>query len=139
MTQWRRDTRPENVRAFGDFKIYSETRGGSGVTETAHVIQFPDGAELRVLPSGQSGRMRSITVRSICEGLAEGSDRLKANEALLVAIGGLSRVGLDYQELAGDVSIEEWLDEWLEAGGSAENLLHELEVDGWEIVRKGEA
>lgn len=132
---WKRDTRPENVRTIGDFKIFSEVNSDR---ETAHVIQFPDGAELRVLPSGQSGRMRSITVRSICEGLAEGSDRLRANEALLVAIGGLSRVGLDYQELAGAVSIEEWLDEWLEAGGSAENLLHELDVDGWEIRRKGE-
>lgn len=133
---WKRDSRPENVRTFGDFKVFSEVNSDR---ETAHVVRFPDGRELRVLPDpNHNGRVRAAVVRGAVEAVNDRNGPLEADTAVLVVLGALARAGLKWQELAGEVSIEEWLAEWLEAGGSADQLLHELDVDGWEIVRKGE-
>ena len=136
MSGWKRDIRPENVRTFGDFQIFSEVNSDR---ETAHVIQFPDGREIRVLPDdAHNGRVRAVVVRGAVEAVNDRNGPLEADTAVLVVLGALARAGLKWQELAGEVSIEEWLTEWLEAGGSADQLLHELDADGWEIVRKGE-
>lgn len=148
MTQWKRDTRLENVRTFGDFHIYSEVNPDR---ETAHVVQFPDGREIRVLPDERStGRSRATALREGVEALADRSDVLGGAEGLLVDsydarvwfTGWLAMRGLVWEGVTvdlRDVSIEEWLAEWLEAGGSAEQLLHDLDVDGWTPPqRKGE-
>jgi hypothetical protein len=132
---WKRDERLENVRTFGDFKIFSEVNSDR---ETAHVIHFPDGREIRVLPDdAHNGRVRAVIVRGAVETIRPLYGRLGDAELRLVLIGALTEAGVKWQELAGEVSIEEWLAEWLEAGGSAENLLEELDADGWKIIREG--
>lgn len=141
---WRRDTRPENVRTFGDFKIFSEVNSDR---ETAHVVQFPDGREIRVLPDpNHNGRVRAAVVRGAVEAVNDRNGPLEADTAVLVVLGALARAGLKWQELAGEVSIEEWLESWFAndlpdrgpADFMAECLLGALQDDGLEIVRKGE-
>lgn len=141
---WKRDARPENVRSIGDFKIFSETRIDGGVKETAHVVRFPDGREIRVLPDpAHNGRVRAVVVRGALEALNDRNGPLDASTALLVVIGALSRAGLKYQELAGEVSIEEWLLDWLidhteghaDVEAMRDRLLQALDADGWTITR----
>lgn len=144
MTQWKRDTRPENVRTFGDFKVFSEVNSDR---KTAHVVQLPDGREIRVLPDDRGGHARSKAVRQAVE-IAQGvSERLEGDEGRLVLIGALSHYQLHWEELQPDlgVSIEEWMAHWFKITfdddmprDAAGLLLRELGDDGWEIVRKGE-
>lgn len=145
MTQWKRDSRPENVRQIGDFQIFSEVNPDR---ETAHVVRFPDGRECRVLPNGQGGRIRSVQVRAAVDSLAEVSGSLGAPEGLLVYFRGLlSEYGLRFEAIEGEVSIEDWLSRWFEeeipihadGGDKAAALISDLTADGWEIVRKAES
>lgn len=91
---WKRDTRPENVRKVGPFTVWSETNTDR---ETCHVIGFPDGREMRVLPSGQSGRLRATVVREGCQYASALPESLVADLGPLVVIGWLSGVPLDWQ------------------------------------------
>lgn len=142
---WKRDTRPENVRTIGDFTIYSEVDKDEG---TAHVVRFPDGSELRVLPDERSGRKRSYLVREAVEDL---NIVLKTNTSIspqTYLYGLLLEAGFTKWEWeVGEVSVDEWLAEWFELNAyGAEDLndhlvkglLADLDADGWTITRKGE-
>ncbi len=99
-------------REFGPFSVVSEREDG----ETFHVVTFPDGRQLRVLPDAQhSGQKRSRVVVSalkVLEALVDGSVSLTG--------------GYD----------EEWLAEWFDEGAhEGWELLDDLKTDGWEIVR----
>lgn len=93
---WKRDTRPENVRKIGPFTVWSETNTDR---ETCHVIEFPDGSELRVLPNGESGHRRAQQVGAVCRALAGDSVRLGDDLAYLVAVGGLAEQGLEWEKV----------------------------------------
>lgn len=154
---WRRDERPENVRTFGDFKVFSETRKDGGVNETAHVVQFPDGREIRVKPDPEiGGRSRAAVVREAVAGLANTYKLLGGAEGVLrqdydpalYLYGVLAHNGLEWEN-ALEVSIEEWLANYIEEvwtlsddppteyTDEARHFLKALEADGWTIERKG--
>lgn len=143
MTQWKRDTRPENVRTFGDFKVYSEVNSDR---ETAHVVRFPDGRELRVLPDERGGKKRSGLVRAAVEHLASAVEANTAISYETYLYGLLLKSGFNSWEWTadGEVSIEEWLESWFAndlpgrgpADFMAECLLGAIQDDGWAIVRE---
>lgn len=133
---WRTDERPENTRRIGDITLVSEQHKRTG--DTAHLVTFADGHQIRVLPDGSSGQKRSRLVRTVLEA----AKALRGTSADLMetyVVGGLARAGLTWQEV-GDQrqTIEDWLAEWFEnrsrfAGPGT--LLADLADDGWEIVR----
>lgn len=148
---WTKEKRAELHKIFGPFWLIPERDG----SETAHLVEWPDGRRLRVLPDGiNSGQRRSRVVsealKRVCDQLG-GEDHVSelaaedpggiTDLALTFVVGAIARADLSWEYPPPDleVSIEEWLAEWLEAGGSAEQLLHELGVDGWKIVRKENA
>lgn len=135
MTDWITDERPENTRRFGDITLVSQTHKQD--RNTAHLITFGDGCQIRVLPDGAtSGQKRSRVLRRVLEA-AKALDGTSSDLVETYVIGGLAREGLTWEQVSNirEVTIEEWLAEWLEAGGSASQLLEELADDGWKIVR----
>ena len=153
---WKADER--TTKTFGDYSVVSERRG----SDTAHLISFPDGRKVRVLPDPDiSGQKRS---RIVSEALADlqGWDEAKAalykagmrgtrawdalqRDPFVQLVGVLDLEGLTWEvPTLGEVTIEEWLAEWFELFGvndvayARDALLGDLADDGWEIVRKEE-
>lgn len=153
---WKPDER--TIKTFGDYSVVSERRG----SDTAHLISFPDGRKVRVLPDPDtSGQKRS---RIVSEALADlqGWDEAKAalykagmrgtrawdalqRDPFVQLVGVLDLEGLAWEVPGpGEVTIEEWLAEWFEcmppteAATAADDLIKDLETTGWKIVRKEE-
>lgn len=146
---WKPD--PRTVRTFGPYTMVSERDGDL----TAHLVTFPDGRSVRVLPDDRtSGQKRSRVATDALRALGAASDEshgfpltalVDETDRLLFdpvayLVGCLAMAGIDSELMSADlsVSIDEWLTEWLEAGGSAAQLLEDLATDGWQIVRKGD-
>ena len=127
---------PRTVRTFGPYTMVSERDGDL----TAHLVSFPDGRSVRVLPddrtSGQKrSRVATAALQSMCE--YPGVD----SNALYTFVGWIVSEGLSFELELGAVTIDEWLTEWFEHGAerfTATALLEDLEADGWSIVRKGD-
>lgn len=130
---WKTDSR--SLRTFGPYIVYSERDGG----DTAHLVAFPDGRKVRVLPDGRNSGQRRSRVTSDALAALQQPPHIAADAALYFFVGLIVVAGLSYELVLPEVTIEEWLVEWLEAGGSATQLLMDLGADGWAIVRKGEA
>jgi len=142
---WKPDPRTE--RRIGPYVVVSERDG----SETAHRVSFPDDRGLRVLPDGRaSGQRRS---RTITEALTEAYsmapvkradlDEVYEFDPVLYLVGALAAAGMAWESTgARDITIAEWLTEWFEHGAqrfTAAELLKDLDADGWQVVRKGEA
>lgn len=139
MTDWRTDDRPENTLQIGGITRVSQTHRTTG--DTAHLLTFADGRQIRVLPDGTSGQRRSRAVRAAMED----AEALRGESADLVEtymVGRLAQSGLTWEALTNvrEVTVEEWLAEWFDDGlredapSIARALVHDLAVDGWQIV-----
>lgn len=132
---WKPDPREDHIRRFGEITLVSEVH--SKTNDTAHLVTFADGSQIRVLPDGSSGQRRARAVRDTLHAAAALSPD-NGDVVETYVIGRLHLRGLTWEQVGdlGEVTIEEWLVEWLEAGGSAAQLLEDLDVDGWQITRK---
>lgn len=138
MSEWKTDHRQHKDYGDSDRRISLDSQTADG--ETAHLITFGSGAQLRVLPDpAHSGRIRSAVVIGACsdiEALSRSSG-FSWDMAATYLIGMLAERGITWERVTAEPSVEEWLAEWLEAGGSARQLLDDLAADGFEIVRRG--
>lgn len=137
MTDWYTDDR--HSKTYGDITVVSQQKDG----ETAHLVTFPSGNQVRVLPDGRSGQMRSRAVRHVLEKV----ERLRGVPGDLredFVVGGFARALLVWEELLvpdSTVTVDEWLDSWFELFGvedvayARKSLLGDLAEDGWEIRR----
>lgn len=148
---WEPEAREKFHKQFGDYRLIPE-RNKAG--QTAHLIDLGD-RKIRVLPDDtHSGQKRATVVRVALETLADATDALEHDSGDLAGtylIGALARAGLEWEYVPDDLrsrSIEEWLVEWFSmpderwiprppADKISADLLHALDVDGWEIRRKG--
>lgn len=138
MSDWRADTLEKMARHFGEITVVSEQH--KRTHDTAHLVTFPGGLQLRVLPDGSHGARRARVVREACEALTRLSG--PAVDLRRYLIGRLAEAGLDW-EIPGDdqpqPTIEEWLEEEMPAGwASVSHFLRDLDEAGFEIVRKGD-
>lgn len=138
MTDWYTDER--TVKVYGDFSVVSQQHKRTG--DTAHLIVFPSGHGLRVLPDGTSGQRRSKAVKAVLETV----ERLRDVPGDLrgdVILGGLARQGLEWELIRPDLEVTpaEWVTAWFESEGAfdgseiARRFMEALKVDGWEIRR----
>lgn len=145
---WKPD--PRTVRTFGPYEKVSERDGDL----TAHLVSFPDGRSVRVLPDDRtSGQKRSRVATDALQSLYElwqsshFSDDGHQVDPVAYLVGCLAMAGIDFELTSTDltVTIEEWLDVWFASVAEdmrelrAYQLIDELDTDGWQIVRKGEA
>lgn len=138
---WRRDERPENVRTFGDFTVFSEV---DSERQTAHVVRFPYGREVRVLPDDRSGAQRARILKHVVETTADLSERVVSPDGVLIIFrGACDEFSLMWEEVTPEQSIEEWLDAWFidsgfirEATDLSSMLLQDLDANGWEVRRR---
>lgn len=135
------------IRKFGDITLVSETH--KRTRQTAHLITFGDGAQLRLLPGSESGRKRATVARDALERTEPLRKALSGDSAALVktyVVGELSLAGLEWEWVNDlrEVTFDEWLDEWFELFGAEDvafarkSLLGDMADDGWVVVRKGE-
>ncbi len=137
---WKPDERQR--KTFGPFSMVSLQPKGGG--QSAHLVEFGDGRQIRVLPdSAHSGAMRSRVLQDALETLAGligdiGDVRGDGGFDPVVYVRGvLAGADLEWEEISTEVTIEEWLAANWENIGTWRNLVHDLSADGWEIVRKG--
>lgn len=140
MSEWRTDDRPENALRVGAISRVSQTHRTTG--DTAHLLTFSDGRQIRVLPDGTSGQRRSRAVRAAMEDAeALGGESVDLIETYMV--GRLAQAGLTWEPVGNvrEVTVEEWLGAWFDyrnfdaPGRLALELLEDLADDGWQIVR----
>ncbi len=126
-------------RTFGEYYMVSERDG----SETAHLVTFPDGRQLRVLPDEySSGQRRAQVVRGALELLAalgESQTPLPAGyDPRSYLVGCLTLAGLTWETVSDSQTIEEWLYDWFAndypSDIAGDMLLKGLERDGWTIV-----
>lgn len=138
MSDWRTDDRPENTLQIGAVSRVSQTHRTTG--DTAHLLTFSDGRQIRVLPDGTSGQRRSRAVRAAMETAMALRGELSALTETYV-VGYLAQAGLTWEDVGNvrEVTIEEWLSRWfgdLDPDLTmAPRLLRDLADDGWQIVR----
>jgi hypothetical protein len=143
---WKPDPRTE--LRFGPYVLTSERDG----QETAHLVAFPDGREVRVLPDGRnSGQRRSrvtsealTTLHELWQG-QHFSDDAPAIDPVAYLVGCFAVAGLTWELVLPEVTIGEWLDGWfnwpgdrlsLDTRDMSRALLYDLDTAGWQIVRK---
>lgn len=134
---------PAQSKQIGPFRVvYLKPRKGS---EGAHLVEFPDGRAVRVLPDGRnSGQKRSRTITEALTALSELEGA--PIDPLTYLIGHLTATDLTWEALEPlrEATVEEWLEAWLEVAGVdgrpdmvAREFLHDLEAFGWKIERVG--
>jgi hypothetical protein len=120
--------------------------------ETAHLVAFPDGRQVRVLPDGQNSgqrrsRVTSEALAAICEqvGGEDHASELARDginpimDPVVYLLGCFAVAGLTWELVLPELMIGEWLDEWWERREVDRRpgwLLEDLDADGWKIVRK---
>lgn len=131
-------------KLFGPFEMVSMP-DPSG---TVHIVLFPDGSELHVLPDeAHSGQKRARVVREALEyvsALSLDSEAL-TGYARTYLIGMLAQSGIRWEELGQKPKpVDEWLTDWLTAEHPeiavpavvANQLLRNLADAGWELSRR---
>ncbi len=142
-------------RNIGPYVLVSERDGD----QTAHLVTFPDGRQIRVLPDGStSGQKRSRVTKLALESLVRlvaHSESLPDGETLLppgydpmlYLVGSLAYAGLSWEQVTDEPTVEDWLAVWLpmmdfETGQfgddgmlAAKLLVDDLGRSGWEIVK----
>lgn len=146
---WEPEAREQFHKTFGDYRLIPE-RNREG--QTAHLIDLGN-RKIRVLPDDtHSGQKRATVCRKALDQVSALTD-VSVDVVEIYLVGALSREGLEWEYVAddpGDVSIEEWLADWFAmpderwiprppAHKISADLLRALDVDGWEVRRKGEA
>lgn len=151
---WKTDAR--SLRTFGPYTLHSERDG----QETAHLVAFPDGRKVRVVPDGRNSgqrrsRVTSEALAAICEqvgGVEHASELARDGinpimDPVAYLVGCLAVAGGAWEMVLPEVTIGEWLDGWFNWPGdwsfdtrdTSRALLYDLDTAGWQIVRKGDA
>lgn len=138
MTDWYTDDR--HSKTYGDLTLVSQQHKKTG--DTAHLVTFPSGNQVRVLPDGSSGQRRSRLVRGVLENVERLRD-VSGDLRTDVILGGLARHGLEWELIRPDLDVtaDEWVAAWFESEGAkdgaeiARRFMEALRVDGWEIRR----
>lgn len=140
---WKPD--PRTIRTFGPYEMVSERDGDL----TAHLVSFPDGRTVRVLPNDRtSGQKRSRVATDALQALYElwqsshFSDDGHRVDPVAYLVGCLALACIDFAVFEADQSPGEWWEEWLDANPEHRDVIVEFVRDmgdaGFE-VRKGEA
>lgn len=134
---WRTDERPENTLQIGGITRVSQTHKQNG--DTAHLLTFSDGRQIRVLPDGTSGQGRSRKVKAAM-GSAEALTGKSVDVIATYVVGYLAETGLTWESVGNvrEDTIEEWLTGWFNESEPINSriLLDDLAIDGWEIRRR---
>jgi hypothetical protein len=130
---WKQD--PRTLKPFGSFTLVSEVNKDR---ETAHLVTFPDGKQIRVLPSGWTGAYRAGEVASALHDLnaletALGPDFGHLVDAVAL-FGGLMRKAAIVSELVSADTFERFLGEFLDERTVAV-LVDAMPEAGWKVEK----
>ena len=130
---------------IGLYRIESERDGD----QTAHLITFPDGRQIRVLPDGDhSGQYRIRVVKAalvVLLDVAARSESLPAEyDPMVYLYGALCSHNLEWEQVWNRQTIEDWLETYfvISARGDAQgpesalSFIRGLEKAGWVIQRE---
>jgi hypothetical protein len=121
--------------------------------KTAHLVAFPDGRKVRVVPDGRNSgqrrsRVTSEALAAICEqvGGEDHASELARDginpimDPVAYLIGCLAVAGLTWQIIGGELTPGEWWEDWLEANPTYRDcvigFVRDMGDAGFEVVRK---
>jgi len=125
---------------IGHYRVELERDGD----KTAHLVTFPDNRQLRVLPDGvHSGQYRIRVVKvalTVLRDVEAHSESLPVEyEPMLYLIGSLCYADLEWEQVSGGESIEDWMETWFHSPlVDRLTLIQDLNKAGWVIRREDE-
>ena len=135
-------------RSFGPYSLVSERDGN----QTAHLVTFGDGRQIRVLPDdASSGQKRSRVVKVALTVMAALTDRsmspgvlVAGYDPMMYLVGSLAYAGLSWEQVTDDPTVKDFLIDWLSLmdgwyadnpESAAKSFVKDLSRSGWQIVK----